>query len=65
MVLHVNVDKWARCGQPLLINGPSVVIVLYWATDGSCYCILYKLGFGHRSSYKGDFVQFLLNYGSL
>ena len=30
----MNVDKWARCGQFLLINGPGTVIVLYWAPDG-------------------------------
>ena len=39
----MNVDKWARYGQFLLINGPSAVIVLYWASYGSCYYILYML----------------------
>ena len=52
----MNVDKWTRGGQFLLINGPGVVIVLYWALDGSFYGILYRLGFGYSSPYKGDFV---------
>ena len=41
----MNVDKWARCGQFLLINGPDAVIVLYWAPDGSCDCIIVKVKF--------------------
>ena len=32
-------------GPLLLINGPDMVIV-YWAPDGSCDYILYRLGFG-------------------
>ena len=43
---YMNVDKWTRCDQFLLINRPSVVIVLYWGSDGLSYCILYKLSFG-------------------
>ena len=35
--------------------------MLYWALDGSCDCILYKLGFRWSSPYKGDSVRFLLN----
>ena len=31
-------------GPLLLINGPDVVIMLYWAPDGSCYCIMYRFG---------------------
>ena len=42
---YMNVDKWARRGQFLLINGPSVVIVLYWAPYGSCDCIIVHVGF--------------------
>ena len=42
----MNVDKWAKCDQFLLINGPGVVIVLYWALDGSCGCIMCKLIIG-------------------
>ena len=42
----MNVDKWNRCGHFLLINGPDAVIVLYWALDGLCDCILYKLDLG-------------------
>ena len=41
----MNVDKLARCGEFLLINGPGVVIVLYWASDGSCYCIIVHVRF--------------------
>ena len=41
----MNVDKWAWYGQFLLINGPNVVIVLYWAADGSCYCIIIQVSF--------------------
>ena len=41
----MNVDKWAQCGQILLKNGPSAVIVLYWAPDGSCDCIVVQVGF--------------------
>ena len=33
-------------GPLLLINGPRRVILLYWARDGSCYCISYRLYFG-------------------
>ena len=40
----MNVDKWARCGQFLLKNGPGVVIVSYWASDGSCDCIIVQVG---------------------
>ena len=60
----MNVDKWARCGQFLLINGLNAVIVLYRASDGSCYYIFCRLDFEYSSPYKGDFVRFLLNYGS-
>ena len=42
---YMNVDKWARGGQFLLINGPVAVIVLYSASDGSSNCILCRLGF--------------------
>ena len=42
----MNVDKWVRCSQFLLINGHDAIIVLYWASDGSCYYILYMLSFG-------------------
>ena len=41
----MNVDKLARCDQFLLINGLSAVIVLYWALDGSCDCIIVQVGF--------------------
>ena len=41
----MNVDKWARCGQFLLIKGPSAVIVLYWASYGSCDYIIVQVGF--------------------
>ena len=41
----MNVDKWTQCDQFLLINGPSAVIVLYWATDWSCDCIIVQVGF--------------------
>ena len=41
----MNVDKWARCGQFLLINGPDAVIVLFWASDGSCDCNIVKVKF--------------------
>ena len=41
----MNVDKWARCGQFLLINGPDAVIVLYWVSDGSCDCFIIQVGF--------------------
>ena len=41
----MNVDKWARCGQCLLINGPGVVIMLYWVLDGSCDCIVVQIRF--------------------
>ena len=30
----------------LLINGSRVVIVLYWAPNGSCYYVSYMLYFG-------------------
>ena len=33
-----------QCGQFLLINGPSAVIMLYWATNGSCDCIIVHVG---------------------
>ena len=42
---YMNVNKWARCGQFLLINGPDAVIVLYWASDGSCDCIIAQVEF--------------------
>ena len=29
----MNVDKWTRCDQFLLINGLGAVIMLYWASD--------------------------------
>ena len=38
-------DKWARCGQLLLRNGPGAVIVLYWAPNGSCDYIIVQVGF--------------------
>ena len=41
----MNVDKWARCDQFLLINKLSAVIMLYWAPDGSCDCIILQVGF--------------------
>ena len=41
----MNVDKWVRCGQFLLINGPGAAIVLYWARDGSCDCIIMQVEF--------------------
>ena len=41
----MNVDKWARCGQFLLINGFDAVIMLYWTSDGSCDCIVVQVGF--------------------
>ena len=41
----MNVDKWTRCGHFLLINGLGSVIVLYWAPDGSCDCIIIQFGF--------------------
>ena len=41
----MNVDKWTRYGQFLLINGPGEVIVLYWPLDGSCDCIVVQVGF--------------------
>ena len=41
----MNVDKWVRCGQFLLINGPDTVIELYRAPDGSCDCIIVHVGF--------------------
>ena len=43
---YMNVDKWARCGQFLLISGPDAVIVLYWALDRSCDCIVVQVAFG-------------------
>ena len=27
------------------INGPGVVVVLYWASDRSCDCIIIQVGF--------------------
>ena len=41
----MNVDKWARCDQFLLISGPDAIIVLYRASDGSCDCIVVQVGF--------------------
>ena len=41
----MNVDKWAKCGQFLLIKGPGAVIVFYWVPDGSCDCIIIQVGF--------------------
>ena len=41
----MNVDKWARCDQFLLINGLDALIVLYWAPDGPCDCIIVQVGF--------------------
>ena len=41
----MNVDKWARCGQFLVINRPGMVIVIYWASDGSCDCIIIQVEF--------------------
>ena len=41
----MNVDKWARCGLFLLMNVPGVVIVLYWAPNGSCDCIIVQVEF--------------------
>ena len=41
----MHVDKWAKCGQFLLVNGSGAVIVLYWALDGSCDCIVVQVGF--------------------
>ena len=66
IVLHyMNLNKWARYGHFLLINGLGAVIVLYWAPDGSCDCIVVHVGFWIKLSlYKGDSVRFLLNYGS-
>ena len=42
---YMNVDKWTQCGQFLLINGPSAVIVLYWTPDGSYGCVIVQVGF--------------------
>ena len=42
---YMNADKWTRCGHFLLINGPEAVIVLYFASDGSCDCIITHVGF--------------------
>ena len=39
----MNVDNWVQCGQFLFISGYGAIIVLYWASDGSSYCILYRL----------------------
>ena len=41
----MNVDKWVRCGQFLLINGPGTVIVIYWALNWSCNYIIVHVGF--------------------
>ena len=41
----MNVDKWAWCGQFLLINVLGVVMVLYWALNRSCDCIIVQVGF--------------------
>ena len=41
----MNVDKWAWCGQFLLINELGAVLVLYWASDGPCYCIIVQVEF--------------------
>ena len=51
-------------GPLLVINGPHVVIVLYWAPYGSCYYMSYWLYFGQNFPYKGESIQFLLNYES-
>ena len=44
----------------LLISGPGQVIELYYALDGPCYYVLYRLDFGLSSPYKGDSIRFLL-----
>ena len=54
----MNVDKWVECGKFLLINGPGAVIVLYWASVGSCYYILCKLGFGYSPRTKETLSDF-------
>ena len=41
----MNVDKCAKCGQFLLINGPDAVIVLNWAPDESCDCTIVHVEF--------------------
>ena len=49
------------CDQFLLINRHGVVIVLYWALDESCYCILYVLDLDRTPRTKetlSDFVKF-------
>ena len=54
----MNVDKWTRYGQFLLINGPGVVIVLYWASDGSCYGISWVLDRAPRTKETlSDFIK--------
>ena len=56
----MNVDKWTQCSHFLLINGPIAVIVLYWASNGSCYCIFYRLGLDrapHTKETMFDFVK--------
>ena len=40
-----ELDKWVRCGQFLLINGLGGAIMLYWASKGSCYCIIIPVRF--------------------
>ena len=55
----MNVDKWPRCGQFLLINELGAVIVLYWAPDGSCGCIIVQVGFWIELPYKGDYMIFV------
>ena len=35
----MNGPEWS----PLLINGPGVVIVLYWAPEGSCDIIVIQV----------------------
>ena len=41
----MNVDKWAWCGQFLLINRPGTVIVLDCTPDESCDCIIVQVRF--------------------
>ena len=55
----MNVDKWIRCYQSLLINEPDAVIVLYWASDVIIYCTSWVLNRAPRTKETlSDFVKF-------
>ena len=60
----MNVDKWVWCGKFLLINGPDVVIVLYWAPNGSCDYIIVQVGFWIELPIQMKLCPFFLNYES-